>query len=568
MRRELCISALALALSIETASGQEISNPDLFKKTLGAAHEAVKHYGNYDRPEELRRITEIGYRIAQEARFTKFPFTFYLVEMPEPNAFALPGGQIFVTRGMLDLKLSDDMLAGLLGHEIGHVIFEHGLKLKRRATLLNALSQAALVGVIIGASGGNDSPVPGVYDPFGRSRSGGDLIQGTAAAGAIVTELLMRDYSREFEDQSDDEGQRLAAAAGFDPDGSRQLMDTLRAHLPQSKEYGYWRTHPFFSDRVRSAQSRGKLLKIQEPKPADDFRAATQQVLLEYAKRPRLDAELADLLRDTALSAWPQGDTADELRLEALHEIRDEERGKPQLSQDFGLLSEKYRSQLSLVKDLTPGSSLITILESELEDFETERQELQPQASKVFADGIFETEFLETFLSNYPESPEIQEVAFNLAVAYSRLGRENDSVSLFLRSWEGEADNATAVKASRGLRGVAPSINDLSALQQLADQDRDPELKQLAASRLTILASSYKDLEVGASYLLNYPEAFYVEAVGTRLNALAQELLGEVVLYQTVGDQVKAIERIQQILNHAPSSPAAASLRARMVLEG
>ena len=137
MCRVLCLSTLALALSIQPSSGQEVSNPDLFKKTLDAAHQAVKYYGNYDRPEELRRVADIGYRIAQEARFSKFPFTFYLVEMPEPNAFALPGGQIFVTRGMLDLGLSDDMLAGLLGHEIGRF----NVRSKKPSVASNAATQ-------------------------------------------------------------------------------------------------------------------------------------------------------------------------------------------------------------------------------------------------------------------------------------------------------------------------------------------------------------------------------------------------------------------------------------------
>jgi Zn-dependent protease with chaperone function len=567
MLRIFYLSTLTLLLVLPPSDGQEVSNPELFKKTLGAANEAIKHYGSYECPEELQRVSNIGYRIAQESRYSKFPFTFYLVEMPEPNAFALPGGQIFVTRGMLDLGLSDDMLAGLLGHEIGHVILEHGIKLKRRATLLNALSQAALVGVIIGASGSDDAPPPGVYDPFRRSSSSGDLIQGTAAAGAIVSELLMRDYSRDFEDESDEEGQRLAAAAGFDPDGSRQLMDTLRAHLPQSREYGYWRTHPFFSDRQRSAESRGKLLKIQDSTPADSYRAETQASLLRFADRPRLDEELSGLLRDAALTAWPQGEKADELRLGFLHDIRDTEKDKSQLSQDFGLLAKTYQSQISVVSDLTPESPLLATLQSELDAFEAERKELHPVASKVFADGIFETEFLETFLSNYPSAPEAQEVAYTLAVAYSRLGRESDSVALFLRSWEGETDDQIALKASQGLRGIAPSLNDLGALQQLADQGRDDELKQLAAARLSSLASTYDELDIGAAYLRNYPSAEHVEAVGQRLNDLAQELLGEVVLYQTVGDQVKAIERIQQILTHAPSSPAAATLRDRMVLE-
>ena len=198
-------------------------------------------------------MAEIGYRVAQESNFRDFPLTFYLVDLPVPNAFALPGGQIFLTKGMLDLRLNDDMLAGLLGHEIGHVVLDHGMRMKRRATLLNVLSQALLAGVVISASRSDRQP-GGIPDPYGGGSSSGDLVLGTAAAGAVVSELLLRSYSREFEDEADDEGQRLAAGAGFDPDGTRQLMERMRAHMPETREYGYWRTHPFFEERVRAAR--------------------------------------------------------------------------------------------------------------------------------------------------------------------------------------------------------------------------------------------------------------------------------------------------------------------------
>ena len=115
--------------------------------------------------------------------YTDFPFTFHLIDMPEPNAFALPGGQIFVTRGMLDLGLTDDMLAALLGHEAAHVVFGHFTSMQRRATLMNVLSQALLVGVIIGAAKGGgahgDTPTgpyrsPEPYDNgAGRAGAGG-----------------------------------------------------------------------------------------------------------------------------------------------------------------------------------------------------------------------------------------------------------------------------------------------------------------------------------------------------------------------------------------------------------
>ena len=567
-------SCLALAVLLSTpalpasAPAQTLEKKVLFKKSLEAAAQAVEYYGELDDPEQLRRVAEIGYRLAQESLYQQVPFTFYLVDMPEPNAFALPGGQIFITRGMLELPLDDDMLAGLLGHEIGHVVLEHGIKMKRRASLLNLVSQAVLAGVIIGADSGSGRREPThPYDPTGgHQRNTGDIIYGTAAAGAVVSELLLRNYSREFEDEADEEGQRLAAAAGYDPQGSSGLMDTMRAHMPQSREYGYWRTHPFFEERVKAAAVRQEFLKIQEEESAAEYREKTQATLMSLADELEKEEALAELLRDRALVAWPQGEIADGLRLERLRESRDLELEKQALRQDFGALIGLYERDLAEVRALTPQSPLIEILEQEIAGFSATRDELYPKAQEVLAGGIYETGFLETFLSNFSEAPEAPEVALSLATAYSRLGRQAEAVELFMRASEA-ADSAAGQRASRGLRTLAGFLDRLDALQRLASDSEDPEVRRLAADRLGKLASTYKELANGAAYLKSFPTGEHAAAVTERLNSLAEKLHGEVILYQAVGDNLKGIERIQQILTHAPNSPAAERLRERMVLE-
>lgn len=545
---------------------------DLYGKTLEAAQQALEHFGEYDNSEELRRVTDIGYRLAQETRFDRYPFSFHLIDMPEPNAFALPGGQIFITRGMLDLGLSDEMLAGLLGHEIGHVVQQHGMRIKRRATLLNILSQALVVGVIISAENDRDpnTPYPS-YDPNRPSRSGsgtrGDLIQGTYAAGVIVSELLLRSYSREFEDEADEEGQRWAAGAGFSPTGTQKLMDLMRVRLPQSSEYGYWQTHPFFSDRVRSAGARQVLLKVQPAAAADAFRRQTQQQLLEYATDDRRSPETVAFLKASALAAWPVGQQADELRLERLHKIVEIEKEKPELARDFGYLQREYDEQLDEVRELSSESVLLTTLSEELTAFKEESAAIYPKAIKVLQGGIYETEFLETFLSNYPESPEVPPVALGLGEAYSRLGRQSDAVSQFLRAWDRDPDGDAGRRARQGLQALTPVLDQLGALQQIANLSREAELSGQAQSRLTVLVGSYEDPANGSEYLDRYPSGPFAEEVLARQNTLADALYGEVVLYQSVGDHVKALERIQKILTYAPTSQAAERLRDKVVVE-
>ena len=560
------LACVLCSFFLPAAGAQQISKPELFGKSLQAARQAVEHYGAVDDPEALRRVAEIAYQVAVQSDYRDFPFSFYLIDMPVPNAFALPGGQIFVTSGMLDLGLTDDMLACLLGHEIAHVTREHGTRMRKRATLLNVLSQALLVGVMVGV---DDEVDP--YDPYGRSSNRkGSLVQGAAATGMVISELLLRNYSRDFEDEADVEGQRLAAAAGYDPDGARQLWELMNRRIPAAKDYGYWRTHPFSDQRMRAATVRAAELKIQEhPRPPEDYRAKTQKVLLAYrqGEQKKKDPDLRPFLELSALTAWPQGPRAEELRLADLHRQRDAELEREELSRDYGKLVRAYQLQIEEVRGLTSDSAFLATLESEMHELRDGGEELLAKALAVWRDGFYQTPFLEIFLSNYPTAEVVPEVALALGNAYSRLGRQADGVDQFLRAAEAGPETEAGRRALEGLRNLAPYLDKPAALQQLHDEIDDQKLRELSRQRLDKLAAEYEELADGAEYLRRFPAAEHADQVRERLETLAQNLYGEVVLYQGVGDHVKALDRIQQILTHAPLSRAAESLRERADLD-
>ncbi len=536
----------------------KVSDPKVFAQSLEAALQALKYYGPYDDPEQLQRINEIGYQLVQQSRFRKYPFSFYLLDMPVPNAFALPGGQIFITRGMLDLGLDDDMLACLLGHEIAHVTQEHGLRIQRRANLLNALTQALAIGLAVGAQ----NVGPRSYDPYyGNTRESGrgEVLQGAMIGAMVVSQLLVLDYSREFEDESDDEGQRLAAFAGYDPEGARRLWQTMLARLPTNKEYGYWRTHPFEDTRMRAAETRSELLKILDLSSAAVTRQAHQAALLDFV--PQADPKYQDLLKRTALATWPQGTEAEELRVEFLHRLRDDALGGQPMERDYGKVLEAYREEVAEVRELTPDSPFLDRVEAEVALMLEDVEELYPQAQEIFAGGFFETRFLEVFASNFPQAPEIPEVALALGNAYSRLQRPTDAVERYLQAWRADPTSDAGQRARTGLQNLAPYLKQLAALQQLAQLDQDPELQLLARQRLSEIAGKYEQVENGAEYLERFPGGEYAEPVNERLNKLADNLLTEVTIYQGMGDNVKALDRINRILTYAPLSPAAERLR-------
>jgi len=559
----------ATAAPVTSSADDGISNSELFEKSLYAAEQALSFYGAWDEPEEMERIASIGYAIGQQTDFDDFPFSFYLIDMPEPNAFALPGGQIFMTRGMIQLGLDDDMLAGLLGHEIGHVVLLHGTRLERRARLLNVLSQALLVGVMVSAENNRDDDrnSVSVFDPTRGSDNRGDIVQGTAAAGLVLTELLLRSYSREFEDEADEEGLRLAAAAGYAPDGTARLMAKMQTRLPESRDYGYWRTHPFFRDRVRAASARQEGIKTQPPSDTKEYRERTQTILLDYATNAKkLEEEAIPMLKRAGLTAWPQGSRAEALRLERLHEFRDETTELAELARDYGALLEAYRRERDVVANLTPESDFLSALDEEIESLDAERNAVYPSAQKVFASTIYETDFLRVFLSNYPDAAERPKVALSLGDAYSRLRRPADAVSSYLTARSADPSGEIGNRAGRGLKVLAPSLEDLSALQELA-LEGDEELRDAASLRLAEQVGQYDELANGAAYLRAYPDGEHVDAVTSRLNSVAERLHGELLLYQQVGDQVKALARIQQILTDAPHSPAAERIRKQAIFD-
>ncbi len=213
------------------------------------------------------------------------------------------------------------------------------------------------------------------------------------------------------------------------------------------------------------------------------------------------------------------------------------------------------------LRSIDPRSDLLRTLDADIADLELKRKELLPKATQVLDGGVYETSFLVSFLSNFPDAPQVPEVALALGDAYSRLGNQTDAVARYLESWESAPNSPEGKRARTGLRNLANSLDQLAALQQLAAQEKDPELRKMAADRLTQVVTSYGDVTNGAEYLRRFPEGQHVLPVLQRLNSLADNLYTEIILYRKLGDSVKAMDRINKILTHAPLSPAAERLR-------
>lgn len=208
-------------------------------------------------PAMLSRVTTIGARLANVANKTVIPATygtenrtpytyrFHIVDDKDVNAFALPGGWLYVNKGLLDYVQSDDELAGVLAHEVIHAAHHHILKLQKEQDKLN--TQLA-----IGAIAAIFAKVP-VADT-------GNLITGLQ----LVALQKVNGYSQQAERDADGAGFELTRLAGFNPVGALTFMERLARDQRNRPEVdlGIFRTHPPEKQRVGSLKSKLDLAAI------------------------------------------------------------------------------------------------------------------------------------------------------------------------------------------------------------------------------------------------------------------------------------------------------------------
>ncbi len=254
----LILLALSFALSgcsVNPVTGEReivLMSPEQ-EKSLGAqaAEQIEKQIGLVNDPELTAYVSAIGQRLAADSPRQDMEYRFYVADMEEPNAFALPGGYIYVSRGLLTLSNSEDELANVIGHEIGHVAARHSAQRQTRATGLGILTA---VGTI-----------------FAGVKGGAQAAQQVQQLGQVVGAGLIATYGREQERQSDEIGQNLAAENGWSPLGMRDFMAQLGDYTVlktgSKREMSWFDSHPTTDERVQTAAERASQLTV-EPQPA------------------------------------------------------------------------------------------------------------------------------------------------------------------------------------------------------------------------------------------------------------------------------------------------------------
>lgn len=196
---------------------------------LQSAPEMFNEFGGLVRDQRIQNtVDEIGYDLVDNsvARDTPWQFEFHVLADDQTiNAFALPGGQVSITLALLDRLENEDQVAGVLAHEIVHVLARHSAQQIAKSELTNGL-----LGAVSVASGNANA----------------------TQTAAMIAQLVNMSYGRDDETQSDTLGVCLMISAGYDPEAMVEVMEILEAAGGGSNQPEFFSTHPNPQNRIAS----------------------------------------------------------------------------------------------------------------------------------------------------------------------------------------------------------------------------------------------------------------------------------------------------------------------------
>lgn len=250
----MAVAALVASCATAAGSGRGMSEEAEVAQGAQAATE-VEAFIGFAGDEELNAyVTDLGNRLVQHSSRSHLDFEFHVVDMEEPNAFALPGGFIYVSRGLLAIMNREDELAAVLGHEIGHVAARHSVARQRAQKPWLPLQ-------ILAGIGGAAASV--VSEELGST---------VAGLGQVPASLALASYSRKQEEEADRLGQQYIAAEGWDPAALARSMDALTREQElhggrDPNQRSFFDSHPTTPDRAREARAYAEALTRAPPSP-------------------------------------------------------------------------------------------------------------------------------------------------------------------------------------------------------------------------------------------------------------------------------------------------------------
>lgn len=237
--------ALLAFLVTSAAKGQLFIGPESqdVKQGTEVARIVEKQIGLCSNEKTTKYVQDVAAHLVAAANDQRWNFKFQIVDQAEPNAFAIPGGGIYVSRGLLILVNREDEIAGILGHEMAHVTQRHSAKQQRKGLFSGLLS---LPGKVVGGVVGEDL---------------GAVIN---APAAVLSGVRMSAYSRSQENEADRIGIATAAKAGYQPDALADILLRLdrdvASQSQDERKFSIFDSHPMTETRLKNIRSQGAKL--------------------------------------------------------------------------------------------------------------------------------------------------------------------------------------------------------------------------------------------------------------------------------------------------------------------
>jgi predicted Zn-dependent protease len=263
---------MAICLSIITSFGcggalqnfNIVSDSQEIEMGRQFSQELERELKFYEDPEVVEYIQDLGQNLAKVSKRTNITYHIKVVDTDVVNAFALPGGYLYVNRGLISTAESESELAGVMGHEIGHVVGRHGAKALSRQNGLQFIT-----GLVLGQSPGAARQIASQFAGIGGA-------------------LGMFHYSREAEREADALAVEELYEAGIDPDGVAKFFEKLMA-LHENESSGLealFSTHPPSGERVENARADIALLPQKPDLRKDSARFQRIKKRLPSLKKP------------------------------------------------------------------------------------------------------------------------------------------------------------------------------------------------------------------------------------------------------------------------------------------
>ncbi|MGE0255023.1 MAG: M48 family metalloprotease [Alphaproteobacteria bacterium] len=253
-----CAAAAALpACSVNPATGQQmfsLMSPEEEQRVGAEEHPKIlaQFGGAYDNPKIAAYVQQLGARLAAVSEIPNQKFTFTVLDSPIVNAFALPGGYVYISRGLMAVARSEAELAGVVGHEIGHVVARH-----------TAQRYTAAVGAGVG------SQILGIFLGGVAAQAATPLLQGALAS-----------YSRDQELEADTLGVRYIARTGYQTRAMADFLAEMEEYAKHearlsgepdpAERYNIMSTHPRTPERVQQAVAAANVVQAGGARTAAD----------------------------------------------------------------------------------------------------------------------------------------------------------------------------------------------------------------------------------------------------------------------------------------------------------